>query len=78
MYHKARRSDNEGLKSRYKRLRALVQKEIRDAYWKYVSNIFTPSVTDTVIEDCNRNDRLKRFWSFMKNLRKDFNGCDLP
>ena len=31
MYHKARRSNDDSLKSRYKRLRAYVQKETRDA-----------------------------------------------
>ena len=74
LYHKARRADNESLKSRYKRLRAQVQKEMRDAYWRYVSNIFNPLDTDTNIEDCTQNDRLKKFWSFMKNLRKDSTG----
>ena len=74
MYHKARRADNESLKSRYKRLRAQVQKEMRDAYWRYVSNIFNPLDTDTNIEDCTQNDRLKKFWSFTKNLRKDSMG----
>ena len=38
LYHKARRSNDESLESRYKRLRAYVQKEISDAYWRYVSN----------------------------------------
>ena len=75
MYHKARRSNDDRLKSRYKRLRAYVQKETRDAYWRYVSNIFTPPETDTNIEGCNRNDRPKRFWSFiMKNLRRESSG----
>ena len=74
LYHIARRADNESLKSRYKRLRAQVQKEMRDAYWRYVSNIFNPLDTDTNIEDCTQNDRLKKFWSFMKNLRKDSTG----
>ena len=71
IYHKARRTDNDALKSRYKGLRAFVQKEIRDAYWRYVSNIVNPLDTDTNIEDCKQNDQLKKFWSFMKNLRKD-------
>ena len=31
MYHKARRSNDDSLKGRYKRLRAYVQKETRDA-----------------------------------------------
>ena len=46
MYHKARRSNDDRLKSRCKRLRTYVQKETRDAYWRYVSNILIPSETD--------------------------------
>ena len=45
MYIKARRSNDDSLMSRYKLFRAYIQKvkEIRDAYSRYVSNIFTPS-----------------------------------
>ena len=74
LYHEARRSNVDSLKSRYKRLRCYSQKEIRDAYLRYVSNIFTPSETDNNLEGCNRNDRPKRFWSIMTNLRKDSSG----
>ena len=35
---------------------------------------FIPSETYTNIEGCNRNDRPKRFWSFMKNLRRNSSG----
>ena len=49
MHHKARRFNDDSLKSRYKRLRAYVQ-ETRGAYWRYVSNIFIPSEADTNIE----------------------------
>ena len=69
LYHKARRSNDDSLTSRYKRLRAYVQKEIRDADWRYVFNILTHSETDTNIEGCYQNDRPKRFCSFMKKLR---------
>ena len=37
-------------------------------------NIFNPLDTDTNIEDCNQNDRLKKFWYYMKNLRNDSTG----
>lgn len=74
LYHKARKSNNDDLTSRYRRLRAHVQKSIRDAYWKYVSSMFTPVDTDTDIGDCNQNDRLKRLWSLVKSLKKDSSG----
>ena len=69
MYHKARRSNDDSLKGRYKRLRAYARDD-----WRYVTNIFIPSETVTNIEGCNRNDRPKQFWSFMKNLRRDSSG----
>ena len=75
IYHKARKSNDDSLTSHYKRLGAYVQKETRDAYWIYVSNIFIPSETDTNIEGCTRNDRPKRFWSFMKTWEETHRVC---
>ena len=41
LYLRARNSKDPDVKIHYKRFRAQVQKILRDAYWKYVSNIFT-------------------------------------
>ena len=41
LYLRARKSNDPDVKIHYKRFRAHVQKVLRDAYWKYVSNIFT-------------------------------------
>ena len=41
LYLRARKSKDPDVKIHYKRFRAHVQKVLRDAYWKYVSNIFT-------------------------------------
>ena len=41
LYLRARKSKDPDVKIHYKRFRAHLQKVLRDAYWKYVSNIFT-------------------------------------
>ena len=41
LYFPARKSSSPDIKSHYKRFRAHVQKTIRDAYWKHISNIFS-------------------------------------
>ena len=59
------------IKSHYKRFRAHVQKTIRDAYWKHIYNIFSFE-TDDPDPDCPRkNEKVKKFWSFVKSLKKD-------
>ena len=59
------------IKNHYKRFRAHVQKAIRDAYWKHISNIFTLD-TETIDPDSPRkNEKAKKFWSFVKSLKKD-------
>ena len=41
LYLRARKSKDPDVKMHYKRFRANVQNVLIDAYWKYVSNIFT-------------------------------------
>ena len=41
LYFRARKLSSHDIKSHYKRFRAHVQKTIRDAYWKHISNIFS-------------------------------------
>ena len=71
LYFRARRSSSPDTKNHYKRFRAHVQKAIRDAYWKHISNIFT---LDTEIIDPDsprKNEKAKKFWLFVKSLKKD-------
>ena len=71
LYFRARKSSSPDIKNHYKRFRAHVQKAVRDAYWKYISNIFSFE-TDDNDPDCPRkNEKCKRFWSFVKSLKKD-------
>ena len=54
----------------FKQFRAHVQKVDRDAYLRHISNIFTfenvPSDPDS-----NKSGKIKKFWSFVKSLKKD-------
>ena len=71
LYFRARKLSSPDIKSHYKRFRAHVQKTIRDTYWKHISNIFSFE-TDNPDPDCpRRNVKVKKFWSFVKSLKKD-------
>ena len=70
LYLRARKSKDTGVKIHYKRFRAHVQKVVRDAYWKYVSNIFTFE-NDSSDPDTPKPEKIKKFWSFIKSLKKD-------
>ena len=76
LYFCARKSSSPDIKSHYKRFRAHVQKVIRDAYWKHISNIFSFD-TEIANPDCPRkNEKAKIFWSFVKSLKKDAFGIN--
>ena len=76
LYFRARKSSSPDLKNHYKRFRAHVQKSIRDAYWKHVTNIFSFD-NDSPDSDCPRkNEKAKKFWSFVKSLKKDASGIN--
>ena len=70
LYLCARKSKDPDVKIHYKRFRAHVQKVLRDAYWKYVSNIFTFE-NDSSDPDTPKPEKIKKFWSFVKSLKKD-------
>ena len=70
LYLHARKSKDLDVKIHYKRFRAHVQKVLRDAYWKYVSNIFTFE-NDSSDPNTPKPKKIKRFWSFVKSLKKD-------
>ena len=49
---------------------------IRDAYWKHITNIFSFE-NDNPDPDCPRkNEKAKKFWSFVKSLKKDASGIN--
>ena len=70
LYLRARKSKDPDVKINYKRIRAHVQKVLRDAYWKHVSNIFTFE-NDSSDPDTPNPKKIKKFWSFIKSLKKE-------
>ena len=73
IYLPARKSKDPDVKIHYKRFRAHVQKVLRDAYWKHVSNIFTFE-NDSSDPDTPKPEKIKKFWSFVKSLKKEAYG----
>jgi hypothetical protein len=53
---------------KYKDLKHLVQKKLRDAYWNYIESIIAP------MDPENPYTGMKKFWTLIKSLRKDYSG----
>ena len=70
LYPRARKPKDPHVKIHYKRFRAHVQKVLRDAYWKYVSNIFTFE-NDSSVPDTPKPEKNRKFWAFIKSPKKD-------
>ena len=66
---RACKSKDPDVKIHYKRFRAHVQKGMRDAYWKHVSNIFTFE-NDSSDPDTPKPEKIKKIWPFVKSLIK--------
>lgn len=64
LYNKMKKKQNDNMRRRYKELRHQVQKETRNAYWSYISNIIAPG---------DKPDT-KKFFSFLKSIRKETAG----
>ncbi len=63
LYNKWQKTHSPALKEKVNDLKHRVQREMRQNYWEYLSNMFT--------EDDSNN---KKFWSYIKKLRKDSQG----
>ena len=69
LYLRARKSKDPNVKIHYKRFRAHIQKVLRDAYWKYVSNIFTFE-NDSSDPDSLKPEKIKKSFGRLSNLLK--------
>ena len=67
LFRRSRRSNSPHDLDKYKEFRSKIQKKIRDAHWKYVNDIFTPT------EDENPKATPKKFWSYINSLRSGQN-----
>ena len=52
--------------TKYKELRSLIQKKLRQTYWKYIEDIITP------LQEDNPHSGMKRFWGFIKRVKRDY------
>ena len=59
------------VKNHYKRFRAHVQKVIRDAYFKHISNIFSFETESPDPGSPRKNEKAKKSWSFVKSHKND-------
>ena len=59
------------LNKEFEDLKRNVQKELRRAYWTHVETIITPMKADSPDQPYQG---MKRFWSFIKNMRTDNSG----
>ena len=67
LYHRARKSKDPDVKIHYKQFRAHVQKVLRDAYWKNVSNIFTFE-NDSSDPYTPKPEKIKKSFGHLSNL----------
>ena len=49
--------------TKYKELRSLIKKKLRQAYWKYIEDIITP------LQEDNPHSGMKCFWGFIKRVK---------
>ena len=70
LFKKCGRSPDPSTRQKYLKAKAAVQREQRQAYWSYVNNLLDPPVEDADHPASNQ----KRFWSYIKSLRKDQTG----
>lgn len=64
LYNKMTKTGNAKMKTGYKELKHRVQKETRQSYWNYISNIIAP-------ED---KPSTNKFFSFLKSVKKESSG----
>ena len=69
LYLRARKSKDPDVKIHYKRFRAHAQKVLRDAYWKYVSNIFMFE-NDSSDPYTPKPEKIKKSFGHLSNLLK--------
>ena len=66
-----RKTDKHKLEVKYKHLRSETQKSVRHAYWQYIDDLIDPS---NYLETEHRSRNFKKFWSFVKALKRDQSG----
>ena len=69
LFNRMRKTKNETDIRKFKECKKAVQKMERQSYWAYINNII-----ETGEPDSDHIPKQKRFWSYIKSLRKDSSG----
>ena len=69
LFRRMRKTKKEKDVRRFKDCKKAVQKQERQSYWNYINNII-----EVVDPDSGQHPKQKRFWSYIKSLRKDTTG----
>ena len=67
LLRKTRQTNDPSLRQRYVKTKASVQKLRRQSYWNYINDLIEPPSDN---QEHSRN-RQKRFWHYIKSLRRD-------
>ena len=67
LYKTMKKSGSKQHRDKYKQIKHQVQKQLRQSYWKYIENLVTPN------EDESTLNNMKRFWSYIKSKKTDYN-----
>ena len=69
LFQRMRKTRNETDVRKYRECKRILQKSERQSYWSYVNNIIEVGDQDSAYQP-----KQKRFWSYIKSLRKDSSG----
>ena len=67
MLKRTRHSNDHSLRQKYLKTKATVQRIQRQQYWKYINNLIEPPSEEGEHKGSNQ----KRFWNYVKSLRRD-------
>ncbi len=74
LHKKAKQSNSQRVKDKYRSVKAKTEKEIRSSYWKYVEDVVLGLPPRNSLETCTSTrsqdkSSTKRFWSYIKGVR---------
>ncbi|KAL8625345.1 hypothetical protein ACOMHN_044488 [Nucella lapillus] len=71
LFKKCKESTKSSLRAKYQQAKVKTQREQRQSYWQYINSLISPPDDDDMP---NKGQSQKRFWSYIKSLRRDNNG----
>ncbi|KAL8567466.1 hypothetical protein ACOMHN_010057 [Nucella lapillus] len=71
LFKKCKESTKSSLRAKYQQAKAKTQREQRQSYWQYINSLISPPDDNDMP---NQGQSQKRFWSYIKSLRRDNNG----